>query len=64
MRNLFIVLLLLGPAGNAGAHTLASKHGLLAQLGHQIAGPYHLGITLALSIVAIGCLKGFARRRK
>ncbi len=48
MRSYVVILLTIGLAGMANAHTLDSEHGLAETLWHQVLGGHHLPYTLGL----------------
>ncbi len=54
MRRVSILIVSLGSAGTAGAHSLDSEHAWFEQLAHQVFGAHHLA--LAALLVATGLL--------
>lgn len=62
MRRIWTLMISLGGAAQAGAHTLDGEHGLAAAVAHQLAGAHHLPMTILLIAVG-GALAGICLRR-
>ena len=53
MRRYAVILLTIGLAGIANAHTLGSEHSLAETLWHQVMGSNHLPYTLGLLVCGV-----------
>ena len=57
MRLISSLIVLIGTANVAAAHSLDGKYGLADQLTHQVLGSHHLPVTLILIVAGLVVLR-------